>query len=226
MAHALRSLTLALFVVAGAAAQGARDLVTLRFAVFGPSEIRELSFQPQPGAPAVALVPSPTARSPRYSYRGGPSIRFSGTQDGKVVAQAVIPTGLSDVLLLFLPRAEVAKAGPAYEVVVLDDSVGALGVGALAIVNLSGLPLSGTLGNQALTLRDGWNAAGSVSRGARIVLSTKVNGREFVAYEGGLSLRPGERALLILQPPFYAGSPQVRATLLVDQPSTSRKPRS
>jgi hypothetical protein len=192
-------------------------LQAVRFTVFSAKPIEGLSFVPRANAPAVKLAFYPTARSPRYDYRGPMPLRFVDAESGAVVAEATIPVGISDALLLFSPAA--ATAGKLrYQIAVLDDGVARHGSGGLAIINLSGLALSGTVNKEAVTLQPGLNPTLKVGPAAKIVLQTQSKGRTYQAYAGAAALKATERALLILFPPFYQGSLEVQSRLLVDQP--------
>jgi hypothetical protein len=90
------------------------------------------------------------------------------------------------------------------------------------VINLSGLALSGTVGNQDVTLTAGLNPPLATASSAKIVLRTSAGGRTYQAYAGALQLKKNERALLILFPPFYQGSHEVQSRLLVDDPTAAQ----
>ncbi len=172
----------------------------------------------KPNAPVQKLTFQPTARSPRYEYRGGMPLRFVDG-NGTVVAEAAIPAGLRDALLLFSPL-EIPPAGSAlrYQISVLDDGAARHGAGGLAIINLSGLALSGTVGKEAVTLTPGLNPTLKVAATTKVALSTVFQKRTYQSYTSTVSLGRNERALLILFPPFSKGGLEVQSRLLVDQP--------
>jgi len=201
----------------------------VKFTVFSAKPIADLQFVPRQAAVAQKIVFYPTARSPRYEYRGAMPLRFFDATSGAVVAEATIPSEIREPLLLFLPL-EVSGGGDAkkkggalrYQVAVLDDSVARLGRGALAIVNLSGLPLSGTVNKDEVTLRAGLNPALAVGRSAKVALRTTFNKRIYQSYAATVTLTPKQRALLILFPPFYKGSLEAQSRLLIDEPVAER----
>ena len=197
---------------------------SLRFTVFSAQPVAGLSFTPRPGVASTKLVFYSTARSPRYEYRGAMPLRFTDAASGAVFAEAVVPPEIHDALLLFA-AVETAPApagkpanGLRYQVSVLDDSAVRHASGGLAIINFSGLELSGTIGKTSVTLQSGLNPTMKVSRTAKILLRTTLKGRSFQSYAGDLMLKKNERALLILFPPFYKGSLEVQSRLLVDEP--------
>ncbi|MBL9190504.1 MAG: hypothetical protein JNK23_23700 [Opitutaceae bacterium] len=191
----------------------------MRFSVFSPKPIEHLTFIPGAGAPPQTLQFYPTARSARAEYRGPMPLRFTDSTSGTVVAEASIPAGMTEALLLFLPNPGPATAtGLRYQIAVLDDSAARHASGGLAIINLSGLALSGTVNKENVTLQPGLNPALNVGRTATIALRTQAKGRSYQSYAGTTTLKPGERALLILFPPFYQGSLEVQSRLLLDVP--------
>ncbi len=192
---------------------------SVRFTVFSAKPVTDLAFVPQANAPAQALKFYPTARSPRYEYRGVMPLRFVDAVSGAIVAEATLPLEMRDALLLFSPVAGTPKTGALrYQVAVLDDSALRHGPGGLAVINLSGLSLTGTVGNQAVTLTPGLNPTLAVGRSAKIALRTTFKNRSYQAYADTVQLTAKQRALLILFPPFYQGSLEVQSRLLIDEP--------
>ena len=133
----------------------------VRFTVFAAKPIAGLTFTPRANAEPQQLPFYPTARSARAEYRGAMPLRFTDSASGAVVAEATIPAGMRDVLLLFTPLAAAPAAGGTglrYQVAVLDDSAARHAAGGLAIINLSGLALSGTVNEENVTLQPGLNS--------------------------------------------------------------------
>lgn len=191
----------------------------VRFTVFAAQPIKDVAFAPRAKATPQTVQFYPTARSPRYEYRGAMPLRFVDATTGAVVAEATIPPGLRDPLLLFSPIESAAAGGMRYQIAVLDDGAARHGAGGLAIINLSGLALSGTVNAEKITLQAGLNPTLPVGRAAKIALSTVFKGRTYHAYTATATLGRNERALLILFPPFYKGALEVQSRLLVDQPA-------
>lgn len=228
MAHAFRYL-IAVGVVGifAAFASAQTNLPVVRFSVFAAKPPTELSYIPRPGVAPQKIAFQSTARSPRYEYRGAMPLRFGDTTVGATVAEAVIPPEMREALLLFLPT-ENAEAGAApkglrYKIAVLDDSAAARGPGGLAIINLSGRALAGTVGDKELELKSGYNAPLPAGAATKVALGTTEKGRFSPAYSSTVQLRRGERALLILLPPFYKGSMEVQSRLLIDDPAAAAR---
>lgn len=222
VATAVAVLTLAL-ALAPLGAQPANP-PPVRFSVFAAQPLADLSFVPRPGAPPQKVHFFPTARSAKADYRGPMPLRFSDATGATVVAEAAIPAGVRDAFLLFSPFPDGAKAGGLrYQVAVVDESALRLSAGGLAIINLSGLALSGTINTTAVTLTPGLNPAVSVGRSAKVELQTTFKGRAYRSYAATLALKAGERALVILFPPFNPGSLEVMPRVLVDQPAAPAK---
>jgi hypothetical protein len=196
----------------------------LRFTVFASQPLQGLGYVPRPGGAVTKVTLYPTARSPRYEYRGAMPLRFTDGNSSAVVAEASVPPDLHDVLLLISPIEATAadskkNATPLkYRVAVLDDSAASHASGGLTIINFSGLALSGTIDGKPVTLQDGLNPPIPLSKTAPILLTTPLKGRPHQSYVGEVKLKKNERALLILFPPFYKGSLEVQSRLLIDEP--------
>lgn len=230
MADALRYLSWLCGLFAGwaltspatAQVSGAPASQVVRFTVFAAQPIAEIAFVPRAKAAPQKLTFYPTARSPRYEYRGPMPLRFVDATNGATIAEATIPPGLREAMLLFTPIEPPAggagKPALRYRIAVLDDSAARHGPGGLAIINLSGLALSGTVNQEAVTLRSGLNPTIAVGRSAKIVLRTTVKQRTHQSFAATVPLTTRQRALLLLFPPFYKGSVEAQSRLLVDEP--------
>jgi hypothetical protein len=216
MARTLRYLIGWLLLAATVAAQPREQ--PLRFTVFAVNPLGALAFSPRAGAPAQPVVFYPTARSPRYEYRGAMPLRFVEQGAGVVVAEATIPAAIRDALLIFTPLPNPKAGGLRYQVAVLDDGAARLAAGSLAIVNLSGLALAGTVGREAVTLRAGLNPALPLRGTTSLVFRTMVKERSYQSYAGTMMLARNQRGLLVLFPPFNPGSIEVQSRLLLDEP--------
>ncbi|MBL9209055.1 MAG: hypothetical protein JNL92_01220 [Opitutaceae bacterium] len=215
--------TASIFAVLGASAAEPAVAVAVQFSVFSVQPIRDLSFIPRANTAPVKVVFQPTARSVRQEFRGAGPLRFVDATTGDVVAEAVIPPTIRDALLLFSPLDAKASAGTKlrYQIAVLDDGAGRHGPGGLAIINLSGLALAGTVGAEKVTVKAGLNPTLAIGRSAAVTLTTTFKGRTYQSYAATVTLGRNERALLILFPPFNSGSLEVQPRLLVDQPPGS-----
>lgn len=223
MAHALRYLTTVLLLGVALLPVRAQPASTppeqrVRFTVFSTRAASGLAYTPRPGSLPAPLVFYPTARSPRYDYRGTSPLRFIESKTNTIVAEAVVPPEIADALLLLVPIEPAPATGLRYQVYVLDDATARQAPGSLAIINFSGLALSGTLDGKPVTLQPGLNAAQTIARSAALVLRTTFKTRSYQAYAGTVELAKNERALLLLLPPFYKGSLEVQSRLLIDTP--------
>lgn len=222
--HALRFAGLIAFASAVFAQTPKPPELSLRFTVFSAKPVEGLTYLPRANVAPAKLVFYPTARSPRYEYRGGNPVRFTDAS-GAVVAEATVPPELRDVLLLVSPIEPAPASGVKFRVAVLDDGPAHHAAGGLAIINFSGLALSGTIDGKPATLKDGLNPTLAVGRAAKIALHTTLKGRTYQSYVENLTLKKNERGLLILFPPFYKGSLEVQSRLLIDEPPTATVPR-
>ncbi|MBI5691160.1 MAG: hypothetical protein HZC55_13825 [Verrucomicrobia bacterium] len=199
-------------------------LQAVRFSVFASRPLTDVAFVPRARAEPQAVKFLPNARSPRYEYRGGMPLRFVDPDTRAVVAEASIPADFRDVLLLFLPLEKASAAADGklrYQVAVLDDSPARQPVGSLAILNLSGLALSGTVNQQSVTLKAGFNPPIPSAGAAQVRLTTMAKQRTYQSYEGKVSVGRQQRGLLILYPPFTPGSFEVQSRILLDQPAAA-----
>ncbi len=206
-----------------ARAESAAPEQRLRFTVFSSRAAAGLAYVPRTAQPAAPVVLYPTARSPRYEYRGPMPLRFTDAATKTVVAEATIPPAITDALLLLVPITPAPSTGLRYQVYVLDDSAARQATGTLAIINFSGLALTGTLDGKTISVAAGLNAPLPVGRAAPITLRTAVKNRSLQAYAGTVELGKNERALLLLLPPFYSGSAEVQSRLLLDAPPAGNR---
>ncbi len=198
---------------------GGPPLVTVRFSAFSVRPPSDVALALRPGAAPQKIVFHPNARSVRLEYRGPVPLRFVDPAGGAVVAEVSVPPEIKDPLLLFMPADPKAKSALRYQVAVLDDSAARHGPGGLVIVNLSGLALAGTVNTEEVTLRPGLNPPLAIGTTGKVVLRTTFKERSYQSYAGTVALKRGERALLLLFPPFNPGGLEVQPRLLVDQPA-------
>lgn len=226
MAHALRHLIALLALATALLAQAPRTAEQpLHFTVFSSKALTGLAYTPKPGVPPVTMKFFPTARSPRYEYRGSMPLRFIDAAASGIVAEATVPPEIREALLLVSPIEPAPATGVKYRVAVLDDSALKNSAGGLVVINLSGLALAGKIDGKDVELKDGLNAPQAVGRTAKIALHATLKGRTYQAYAENLTLKKSERALLILFPPFYKGSLEVQSRMLVDEPPAATVPR-
>lgn len=217
----VRHLFLGFLACLSAAAQPGASYPLVRFTVFAVKAPADLAFVPTPGAAPQKLQFYPTARSPRYDYRGPVPLRIIDSTTGQSVAEVAIPPGAGEFLLLLTPVAPAAASGVGtlrYHVAVIDDGALRHGPGGLAILNLSGLELRGSVGKEPVTLQSGLNPAITLAGATKVALSSVYKGRTYPAYGGTVTLKRNERALLLLFPPFYQGSLEAQSRLLIDYP--------
>lgn len=228
MAALLVWLSEAAGLAAADSAAPAEPEVKVHFTVFSAVPISGIGFVAKPDAPLTPVAFYPTARSPRYEYVGTNPLRFQSipvagangaAADAKSMAEVTFAPNLHEAFLLFEPMMPPAKDGVRYRVYVLDDSAVRQPPGTLTLVNLSGLPLNGAAGRSFVNLRDTLVAPFTIGRSAKVELRVPYAGRSYQAYADTIDLEAGERALLILFPPFRPGSLEVQSRLLVDKPA-------
>ncbi len=221
MAHSVRYLVIFAALVLAAIGRGAQAPLPARplhFTVFAARPVADLAFVSPAGAAPQKIIFYPTSRSHRHEYRGAPPLRFVDLKSNQVVAEASIPPEIAEALLLFTPIVSPKAGGLRFQIAVLDDSAARHGAGGLAVINLSGLALSGVIGPHAVVLQPGLNPTLPVGRSAQMTLRAGVKDRTYQSYADRLEMNSTERALLLLFPPYYPGSLEVQSRLLLDTP--------
>ncbi|MEY2880823.1 MAG: hypothetical protein RLZZ15_3203 [Verrucomicrobiota bacterium] len=192
----------------------------LRFTVFAAKPLENITFLPRAGAKPQPVVFYPTARSPRYEFRGPWPLRFVDSTSGAVVAELAAPADTRDALLLFTPLQPAPATGPRFQITVVNATAAHHAAGQIAILNLGGATLTGTINGEPLTLPAGLSPPIAVGRSAKLVL--RAGSAKRTAYAGTVELGPKDRALLLLLPPYYKGSSELQARALIDQPSAAK----
>jgi len=107
----------------------------------------------------MPLRMSSSYRGEVYTYTGPNPIVFYrgvGMADGSVqrtpVASVTIPSGMHDVLLLFIANNDAQPGQPEFNVVVIDDSTTSFPWGSYHIYNLSAYEIGGIFGNEKFTI--------------------------------------------------------------------------
>jgi hypothetical protein len=217
MAHQIRhliALCALLFVVPWTLAQRPGQLA-IRFTVFAAKPIEGLAYLSTTGA-ALPLNFNPFARSTRHTYNGTSPVKFVDAATKAVVAEAVVPPDIREPLFLFSELPAGQARGLRYQVAVLDDSPTKVPVGHFVILNLSGLKLTGTLDQTALTIEEGSNAPVPLAKAATLRLFASARGTRVQSYADTLKPAKAKRLLLILLPPARKGALEVQSRALVD----------
>ncbi len=219
MAHQVRYLILlgALLLVTPFVLAQRPGQISVRFTVFSARPIEGLAYVSTTGA-KLPLKFNPTARSTRHTYNGALPLKFVDIATGAVVAEATVPSDVREPLLLFMALPTDSARGLRYQVAVMDDSAAKLGPGHLAILNLSGLKLTGTLDKVSLTVDEGLNAPLPFARSAKLTIFASVRGTRVQSYADVIKSPKSSRLLLILFPPTRPGALEVQSRALVDEP--------
>lgn len=229
MAHQFRHLIL---VVASAAiltvrlgAQAGGTAAKVHFTVFSPEVLTGVSYvaRTKPEPKYMPLVFFPSARSPVYECDGVMPLQFVNTATNEVIGSVTVPPGMREPLLVFFPVAPKSGSSVRYHVYVHDDTTMKLEAGGLAVLNFSGLSLTGTIDRKKVELQEGYEGPFSVGTSAKVQLSTVFHGRKLQSYSDSIALGKDGRALLILLPPFRKGSIEVQTRVLLDEVVTDRK---
>lgn len=190
----------------------------VRFTVFSGATLNGLGYVVhQPHGPDIITPVTfyPMSRSPIYDYRGESPLEFVNISTRQTVASVVLPREIRTPLLVFITKAGVNGA-TAYDVIVVDDSLAAHGPHGVAILNLSGLVLTGTINKQNVQLTAGWNQPIEVRGSTKVQFRTEFKGRSYQSFADVIHVKEGERALLVFLPPFYKGALDVQCRVLLD----------
>ncbi|MEO8866483.1 MAG: hypothetical protein ABI420_15780 [Opitutaceae bacterium] len=191
----------------------------INFTVFAAAPVATLEYQPLPAAASVPLVFYPTARSQRYSYAGPEALIFRHALTGAVMAQITVPSDVKEALFILVAQKPSATSRDIFSVHVIDETLFRRAPDSLTILNLSGLPLAGTVNGNACVLSAGLNAAVRVGGVAAVTLRTPFRSRSYQAYAETIPVRNSTGALLVLLPPYRAGSLEVQSRVLLDNPT-------
>ena len=189
----------------------------------GPLRFTVWAFSPPSRALAVDMGDAgrlplqfhPTTRSPVYEYAGVARLRFLDAGTGEVVAEADIPAEWRRVLLIFAP-AQSRETRLSYQILVVDDSAEALPKGSLRVLNRSGWTLRGAVNGQSREFPLGLSPAMPASGAVELQLRAALRGRWWTSHTSQFELGAEQRALLVILPPYYPGSPEVQVRRLVD----------
>lgn len=218
MAKRIRSLILLLWVWCPHLFAGVPAATEpLRFTVWAFAVPPPLALAPgDTGAAPVPLQFHPSTRSPVYEWAGADVLRFVELETGRVVAEARVPAELKRVLLIFAPMRDAASR-LRYQVLVMDDSERGLPKHSLCVLNCSGWALRGSAAGQSREFSPGLSAAIPAGGAVQVQLSAHVRGRWWQSHASQFELGPSQRALLVVLPPYYPGSPEVQVRRLVDE---------
>jgi len=227
MARFLRTLVGLLVVAACNRGAIAADRATaerdLTFTVFATAPVLDLAYRPKYDADLCPLVGYPTARSSPYSYIGPASLSLANPVTGARVLGVNIPADVGRALLI-LHREDYPKNQHAeWRAWVLDDSEARHTPGQVRIVNHSGLRLSGNVGGTQRTVESDGVEFTVTGRKVSIDLRTRYQERSYSSYRDTIILGLGERALVILLPPYHRGSLEVQSRVLIDGPERARR---
>jgi hypothetical protein len=191
----------------------------LRFTVFSPGQIAGLSYAAvaKPALKISPLIFFPNSRSPVYDYAGPMPLQFMDEKSGEIVASVDVPAEIQEPLLVFFPLQRPSDRGLRFHVYVHDDAKTRHGAGGLAVLNFSGLALSGTLDHTHVEWQDGYYGPYAVGASAAMQLSTLFRARKIQSYAETVALGKNGRALLILLPPFRKGSLEIQSRVLLDE---------
>jgi hypothetical protein len=216
MARSYRHLTLLVTLLGSGACAATAPRRELAFTVFSTEPLTALAYVAKAGTRPTPLVLYPTARSPRYRQSGSGPVKFVNSATGTGLAEAEVPDGIHQALILFVGT-KLGGSVPG-KVWVLDDDKLGQAAGEVWVLNLSGLKLEGRINRQFRRVPEQAVMCFPAGVGAAIELWTEFKGRKYQAYAETLTSGPAGGALLLLLPPYHPGAQQVQSRILLPAP--------
>lgn len=221
MSSGLMLLALCLTLVT-AAASPSPDLVRCEFSVYAYQRLPGLYYESEGQLFPVTFYSS--TPSPRYFYRGPSPLVFFRLQpipNAEVpdavrripVATADIPLAGGSFLLVFLVDPN-TRPPLQYPVAVMPDDDRTFPAGSLRLFNATGWTLYGKLGADRFRLRPGSSPAFPIAASESLTLAFEHAGRLHRGFQQAIEVRPEERCLLLLFPPYVAGSARLQTRSL------------
>lgn len=200
-----------------------RDVIKGLYYQAGPQEFKPLSFRSR-------------RRSEIHAYRGPPVITFfrkaANTENGESPYEPVntinIPNGAKEPLFFFLPLdPSNSNRETNYRILAMDDSPRSFPYGHLRILNASGAPLSGRVGDQDIKLgfevSPAWPSSSLFSQDGNwvnLALFVQVRDDFEMVYANQLTFASDARSILVIRPPRRENSLRVTTFILEDYETT------
>ncbi|WED67113.1 hypothetical protein PXH66_09645 [Synoicihabitans lomoniglobus] len=183
----------------------------------------EARAKPRPTAADFDIIPlrvNSQGRSSLYHYEGPPPLRFVTTRGkgealavDRVVASMTGPASTERTLVILVPAEE-----GAFGLLAIDDGKSAFPAGHARLLNLSGLPVSGTLDDYRFELPPAPRASAPRRLGGsvRVGVAYQRQSRPVAVFDQSLSVSENERLLLVFLAPFRDGA-DLRTRVVRDQ---------
>jgi hypothetical protein len=210
--------------------------VTVQFTVFSRKRLDGLCYMPTKRSQPAKLRFFTQNKSERYRYTGSAEVAFYAAEDWaryaqagvaavpcvkplpRPVAVAVLPAGIREALLLFIPLPETRIDGIQFLVLPLDDDPARFPVGHIGVVNATGRPYAGQVGRKVLEIPQGGGGTVAATGPVDFRLACLDGGQWVAAGHHFVNVGPRTRVRLVLFPSTTATGvgPVIRA--LVDEP--------
>lgn len=207
--------------------------IDLEFRVFSldRAAIEGLFYQVEPGEIAPLKFAS-RSRSAPHRYRGSPNLSIyrknaSAEENALpylVVGSVEIPPQAKEPLIFFLPLPS-PESGEAsgYRILAMEDSPQFFPYGYMRVLNASGAPLSGQVGDQGLQLgfevSPAWSTKSLFSQGGQwvnLALFVQIRDDRELVYANQLTFDSDARSILVVRPPRRKNSLRVVTYVLED----------
>ena len=217
-----------LFGLAGSIQAQVSETFRFDFTVYGlhPGDFEEIYYLDPEGEPAM-LEFRRRQRSPVYSAQvesPGTPLRFFRIRDSgedvfyETVGEVIPEPNWSDMLLLFVRKPGDRDTAP-FRIYAADDDVRNFPFGSVRIINLTGIPLGGSIDQQRERIQPGsWTNAFRIRRPGNVdvLFAAATSESVHLVYRRTMPLGTDSRTLLILRPPARLGSIRIGATTLQD----------
>lgn len=172
-----------------------------------------------------------TVKGPIYEYRGPSQLKFFRNISAptatdphnltrRTIAQAVIPSGLENGILIFTANRTDPESGREFQVYLVNADPEKFPVNSLRVFNATGVRLAGKVGRESLFFESGASEAFDFSpfleKGIPVAFLVETRQGPRFVYEKHLPYRENRRVILLLEPPRRRGSYKIRATNLIE----------
>jgi hypothetical protein len=215
MAQRIRYLILALTFACGGLPSRAQlanpapavPQVALAFSVSCRGVASGLVYRPARGKPFKPVVFYGGYRPGPISYKGPARMEFfdqadAASENPRPVAICTVPEGITDALLLFLPKTQPTAEGLRFDVVAVDDSLEKVPPGSFAVINVTNNDYAAQYGTASpITISRGVNPFYRASGRVTLRLAVR-DGAEWInAGRRSLDLTKQNRVWVIIYPP-------------------------
>jgi hypothetical protein len=213
--------------------------VTVQFTVFSRQRLAGLCYLPTKQAQPVGLKFFTQNKSERFCYTGPAEVPFFDAADWacfapvkvaaanstaplpRPVAVAVLPAGMKEALLLFIPLSKTQPSGIKFLVLSVDDDPARFPAGHIGVINATGSSYMGQVGRKVLDIPPGRGGNFAAAGPVDFRLARRVEGQWVAAGHHFFNVGPRTRVCLVLFPATTASGVAPVIRTLVDEPQAT-----